>query len=82
MLEIIIRLEERERIFKAFSMDSSEAVKEELVSYLNSRVNDYEQSVEMQKVIDEYRFIPLTELVEESPLEDPEEPIEEPDEPI
>lgn len=65
MLEIIIRLEEEERVFNAFNADSSEDVKEKLMSYLNSRVNDYEQNIEMQKVVETYEFTPLIEVQEE-----------------
>lgn len=65
MLEIVIRLEEDERVFNAFNADSSEDVKEELMNYLNSRVNDYEQNIEVQKVVEAYEFTPLIEVQEE-----------------
>lgn len=62
MVEILIRLEEHERVLNALNVSTNEEIKAKLMSYLNSRVNDFEQSIEMQKVVETYEFIPLIEL--------------------
>lgn len=64
-MKINIQLTEDERILTAFNVQSSDEIKDSLIAYLNSRVNDYEQSVEMQKVAETYTFVPLIEIQDE-----------------
>lgn len=65
MMKININLKEEDRILKAFGVESSEQVRERLILYLNTVVNDYEQNIEVSKAIEAYTFIPLTEIVDE-----------------
>lgn len=78
MIEINIKLEERDRILEAFGVETSEQVRERMILYLNTVVNDHERNVEVSKAVAAYTFTPLTEIVDE-PVEDPDEPpIDEP----
>lgn len=89
MIEINIKLEEKDRVLEAFNVESSEQLREHLMFYLNTTVKDFERNIEVSKAIEAYTFEPLIEIAnepvgdsDEPPIEEP--PIEEPpiDEPI
>lgn len=64
MIEIIIKLEEQERVYEALGVETDEEIRERLVRHLNTIVDDYERGVEMQKTVESYEFKPLLELQE------------------
>lgn len=64
MIEVTIRLEEQERVYEALGVETDEEIRERLVRYLNTIVDDHERGVEMQKTVESYEYKPLIELQE------------------